>query len=129
MADFDASQGGGGFGVLALILGHIHFGVLVAGEGFGLKLLGVAEGRLILHQLRLRQYLVPVVLLKLDVEARPVQAFLESGQTASLSCWLPAAARAASKTIRCSGVIQEQYACELPAQLQAGNCHQKLREP
>jgi hypothetical protein len=51
-----------GFGVLVLILGQIHYCVLVAGEGFGLPLLGVAEGCLDLHQLRPRQYLAADVL-------------------------------------------------------------------
>jgi hypothetical protein len=35
------------------LVGHIHYGVLVAGEGFGLPLLG--EGCLDLHQLRPRK--------------------------------------------------------------------------
>jgi hypothetical protein len=59
-----------GFGVLVLILGYVYFGVLVAGEGFGLPLLGVAEGRFDLHQLRPRKYLAADVLVKLDVVAR-----------------------------------------------------------
>jgi hypothetical protein len=61
-----------GFGVLVLILGHIHYGVLVAGEGFGLPLLGVAEGCLDLHQLRPRKYLAADVLVQLYVVASPV---------------------------------------------------------
>jgi hypothetical protein len=64
--------GRGGFGVLVLILGHTYFGVLVAGEGFGLPLLGVAVGRLDLHQLKPRQYLAADVLVELDVVASPV---------------------------------------------------------
>ena len=68
--------GRAGFGVLVLIRGHIHYGVLVAGEGFGLPLLGVAEGCLYLHQLRPRKYLAADVLVQLDVVASPVQALV-----------------------------------------------------
>ena len=110
MATFDASQGDRGFEVLALILGHLHFGVLVAGEGCGLKLPGVVEGRLDLYPLRPRQYLAADVLVELDVAASPVQAFYEIWANRQSFLLAPRRRASSRATDRFERVIEERYA-------------------